>query len=283
MSEWKQGCGAEAWTGARPTPTHAWAHSINATHQRRCRALSATAKTERERDEDREERSRQGGETGAEKEWKELSWCLLTLVFVLTTLAYCLNGSWSGPEGTRDMPPLLGLAWTEYSLLDCCCCRCCCHCRRCCCWLSHNYFDSTFTTSLWITQEVLAARRRVRLSSGKASLLRWLLLCAFLQPACALSSSSCSSSGSGACAVVRFIYFFSSCLPANFFATHATRTTCQRGYRRAGEALLQLTLCLTTFALTLSPSRNMLTRALTHSHIHTPINTHSQSHLSLVV
>lgn len=36
-------------------------------------------------------------------------------VFVLTTLAYCLNGSWSGP-GTRDMP-LLGLVGLEFSQL----------------------------------------------------------------------------------------------------------------------------------------------------------------------
>lgn len=107
---------------------------------------------------------------------------------------------------------------------------------------------------------------------GIAVALLW-LLCAFLQPACALSSAS--SSRSAACAVVRFIYFFSSCLPANFFATHATRTTSQRGYRRAGEALLQVT----TFSISLSLSRNMLTRALTH----TPINTPTQSHLSLVV
>lgn len=63
-----------------------------------------------ERESERRERQQEGGgrQGEGEKEWK--SWCLLTLVFVLTTLAYCLNGSWSGPEGTRDMPPLLGLA-----------------------------------------------------------------------------------------------------------------------------------------------------------------------------
>lgn len=38
-------------------------------------------------------------------------------VFVLTTLAYCLNGSWSGP-GTRDRDmPLLGLVGLEFSQL----------------------------------------------------------------------------------------------------------------------------------------------------------------------
>lgn len=77
---------------------------------------------------------------------------------------WLLVGTWRNPGHATTS--WLGLAGTEYSLPVCCCC----HCR--CCWLSHNYFDSTFTTSLWITQEVLAARRRVRLSSGKASLLR---------------------------------------------------------------------------------------------------------------
>lgn len=153
--------------GARPTPTHAWAHSINATHQRRCRALSATGKRERETEKGRAQTRRRSNSSRERVEELMFAYACICLNNSCILSKWLLVGTWRNPGHATTS--WLGLAWKEYSLPVCCCCHCrCC----CCCWLSHNYFDSTFTTSLWITQEVLAARRRVRLSSGKASLLR---------------------------------------------------------------------------------------------------------------
>lgn len=118
-----------------PTPTHLTtythtckAHSINATHQRRSRKV---------------ERGGRGRGT------------------VFAYACICLNNSYIhskwGLARVWTWQPELGLDAT-YSCYDCCfflfflllpCCSCCCCCcffHLCCRCLSHNYFDSTFTT-----------------------------------------------------------------------------------------------------------------------------------------
>lgn len=71
--------------------------------------------------------------------------CVCVCVFVLTTLAYNLNGpglgSWIASPESRILASLRSFCFLLLFFPQ------------------HNYFDSTFTTFLWITQEVLGARR----------------------------------------------------------------------------------------------------------------------------